>query len=67
MKRFSAMLVVLFLAGCGAETVGVAATAAAAKKQELEQGRKTLENVQQQLDQANQQTQKRNEQLNEGK
>lgn len=33
----------LLLAGCGAETAGTAATAAAAKKQEIEQGRKAMD------------------------
>lgn len=35
--------IAVLLAGCGVETAGTAATAAAAKKQEVEQGRRTLE------------------------
>jgi len=31
------------LAGCGVETAGTAATAGAVKKQEVEQGKKTME------------------------
>jgi PBP1b-binding outer membrane lipoprotein LpoB len=33
----------LLLAGCGVETASTAATAAAAKKQEIEQGRRTMD------------------------
>ena len=50
------------LAGCGVETVGTAATGAAIKKQELEQGKATMEQMQQKLDQANRQTLQRAEQ-----
>jgi NifU-like protein involved in Fe-S cluster formation len=53
---------VLVLAGCGVETATTAATGAVIKKQELEQGRKTIEQMQQKLDQANQQVQQRAEQ-----
>jgi hypothetical protein len=35
--------IAVVLAGCGVETAGTAATAAAAKKQEVEQARKTLD------------------------
>ena len=47
------------LAGCGVETVGTAATAASIKKQELEQGKKTMEQAQQKIDAAMQQLQER--------
>jgi curli biogenesis system outer membrane secretion channel CsgG len=53
-------LVLTALLGCGAETATTAATAATAaniKKQELEQGQKTMEQVQQKLDQSLQQMQ----------
>lgn len=50
------------LGACGVETASTAATGAAIKKQELEQGRKTMEQMQQKLDQANQQVQQRAEQ-----
>ena len=40
------------LAGCGVETAGTAATSAAIKKQELEQGKKTLEQAQQKIQQS---------------
>lgn len=39
--------------GCGLETAGSAATSASLKKQELEQGRKSLERAQFQINQAN--------------
>jgi len=47
------------LAGCGVETASTAATAAAAKKQEIEQGKKTMEQVQQDIGKAMEQTQQR--------
>lgn len=45
------------LAGCMAETATTAATVGAAKKQELEQARKTQEMVQQKLNESMQQMQ----------
>jgi hypothetical protein len=39
----AALLTLALLAGCGADTVSAAATAAAIKKQELQQGQKTME------------------------
>ena len=50
------------LAGCGVETASTAATAAAVKKQEIEQGKKTMEQMQQNLGQAMEQTQQRAQQ-----
>ena len=50
------------LAGCGVDTATTAATGAAIKKQEVDQGKKTLEQMQQKLEQANQQVQQRSEQ-----
>lgn len=59
-----ALLVGLLAAsGCGLESAGTAATAGAAKQMELEQARKTQEEVRQQLQQSMDQMQKRNEQL----
>ena len=40
------------LAGCGAETMGTAATAASIKQQELQQGQKTLQHAQERIGQA---------------
>ncbi len=54
--------VVLSMSGCGVETASTAATGAAIKKQELEQGRKTMDQMQQKIDQAAQQSQQRAEQ-----
>lgn len=47
------------LAGCGVETAGTAATAAGIKKQEMEQGRKTMEQVQQKIGESMEQMQNR--------
>lgn len=54
MKWLSVLLAAAWLAACGVDTASTAATAAALKKQELEQGRQQIEQVRQQLDQANQ-------------
>ncbi len=62
MKSLISGFIFLMLAACGVETAGTAATAAALKKQEVEQGRQTLQQVQQKLDQAAQQTAQRAEQ-----
>lgn len=62
MKLILTVLTALFLNACGIETASTAATAAALKKQELEQGKKTMEQVQLKIDQANQQVQQRVEQ-----
>jgi len=50
------------LAGCGVETATTAATSAAIKKQEIDQGKKTLEQAQQKAEQAAQQVQQSAEQ-----
>jgi len=47
------------LAGCGLETATTAATAASIKKQELEQGQRTMQQAQQKIDAAMQQVQQR--------
>jgi len=57
MKKMLILVVTFSLAACGVETASTAATAAALKKQEVEQGRKTVEQFQQQLDQTAQQRQ----------
>ncbi len=51
----------LALAGCGVDTATTAATGAAIKKQEVDQGKKTLEQTQQKVEQAAQQVQQRAE------
>ena len=52
MTRFISLVIAAMLAGCGVETASTAATAAALKKQELEQSKKTLEQAQQKIGQA---------------
>ena len=47
------------LGGCGVETMGAAATAAAARKQELEQSQKALQQARQKVDEAVQAQQER--------
>ena len=57
MTRFTILIAALTLAGCGVETASTAATAAALKKQEIEQGKKTLEQAQQKIGNAMEQMQ----------
>jgi|1185.fasta_scaffold1432965_2 hypothetical protein len=52
MKTLIAITALAALAGCGLDTVGAAATGAAIKKQELEQGKKTMQQAEQKIDQA---------------
>ena len=52
MRFIVASFIAAALTGCGLETASTAATAAAIKKQELEQGKKTMEQSQQKIDQA---------------
>jgi hypothetical protein len=59
------VLTLVALAGCGIETAGTAATAAAVKKQEAEQAQATMAKVQRDLDAANQQTAQRAAQAEE--
>jgi len=57
-----AVAALLATAGCGVETATTAATSAAIKKQEVEQGKKTMEAAQQKIEQAAQQVQQQAEQ-----
>ncbi|HZS68691.1 MAG TPA: hypothetical protein VFA72_16375 [Burkholderiales bacterium] len=59
MKTLLALTAAAMLAGCGVETASTAATAASIKKQELEQGQKTLQRAQQKIDAAVGQMQQR--------
>lgn len=43
MRHVLSVALALLLAACGLETAGTAATAGVAKKQEIEQGRKTMD------------------------
>jgi hypothetical protein len=55
MDRSIVVLGLIALCGCNVDTMGTAATSAVLKKQELEQGRKNMQNAQQRIDQAVQQ------------
>jgi hypothetical protein len=57
MKPIIALFAAAALAGCGVETASTAATAAALKKQELEQGKKTMEQAQKKIGQSMEQMQ----------
>jgi len=59
MKKLALLAVVLALIGCGAETASTAATAASLKKQEMEQGQKTMQQSQERIDSAVQQMNQR--------
>jgi outer membrane biogenesis lipoprotein LolB len=59
MKTLVAITAAALLAGCGLDTASSAATAASLKKQELEQGQKTMQQAQQKIDSAMQQVQER--------
>ena len=59
MKSLLAIIASAALAGCGVETASTAATAASIKKQELEQGQKTMQQAQQKIDGAMQQVHQR--------
>jgi len=61
MRQIIAVIAVAALACCGVETASTAATAAAVKKQEIEQGKKTMEQMQQNIGKAMEQTQQRAE------
>jgi len=66
MKRIIALIAAAALAGCGVETATTAATVAAAKKQEIEQGKKTMEKMQQDIGKAAEQTQQSAARADEG-
>ncbi|MBL8430906.1 MAG: hypothetical protein J0M01_09060 [Dechloromonas sp.] len=59
MKCLPLLVITLSLGACGVETAGTAATGAAIKKQELEQGKRTMEQMEQKIDLANRQSQQR--------
>ncbi|HKI63719.1 MAG TPA: hypothetical protein VKA16_03745 [Burkholderiales bacterium] len=59
MRTLVAVAVAALLAGCGLDAASSAATAASLKKQELEQGQKTMQRAQQKIDAAVQQMQQR--------
>jgi hypothetical protein len=57
MKYVLIVLACMTLAACGAETATTAANAALIKKQELDQGKKTMEQVKQNIGQSMEQMQ----------
>jgi hypothetical protein len=57
--NYTALLALVLLAGCGADTMSAAATAGAIKKNEVQQGQKTLEQTKQKIGQAMEQQQQR--------
>ena len=59
MKMLVAVIAAATLAGCGLDTASSAAAAASLKKQELEQGQRTMQQAQQKIDSAMQQVQER--------
>jgi uncharacterized membrane protein (DUF106 family) len=59
MKTLLVIAVTAALAGCGVDVATTAVTAASIKKQELEQGQKTMQQAQQKIDAAMQQVQQR--------
>ncbi len=61
MRQLIVVFAIAALAGCGIETATTAATGAGIRKQEMKEGKKTMEWAQQKIDQALQQTQQRAE------
>ena len=59
MRMLVAAAVAVVLAGCGVDSAGTAATAASLKKQELEEGQKTMRQAQGKIESAMQQMQER--------
>jgi hypothetical protein len=59
MNKLFISIVFFMLCGCGLETAGTAATGASLKKQELEEGQKTMQRVEDRMGQMNEQMQDR--------
>ncbi|HXJ51850.1 MAG TPA: hypothetical protein VNH16_10680 [Burkholderiales bacterium] len=57
--RIVVLLGLAILAGCGMDSMSAAATSAAARKQELEQSQKALQQARQKIDQVTQEQQER--------
>jgi len=57
MRMLVAVAVAAMLAGCGVDAASTAATAASLKKQELQDGQRTMQQAQQKIDSAVQQMQ----------
>jgi len=65
MRQFIISLALAALAGCGVETATTAATGAAIKKQEVDSGKNTMEQVRQKVEQAAQLEQERAQRVEE--
>ena len=65
LRQIIIFFAVAAFAGCGVETATTAATVAAAKKQEVDQGKKTMEQVQQSVGKAMEQTQQSAERVDD--
>ena len=65
MRQIIVVAAVIALAGCGVEIATTAATVATAKKQEIEQGKKTMEQMQQSIGKSMEQTQQSAERAEE--
>ena len=59
MHKLLISIVFLMLCGCGLETAGTAATGASLKKQEIEEGQKTMQRVEDRMGNMNEQMQDR--------
>ena len=59
MNKLFISIVFFMLCGCGLETAGTAATGASLKKQELEEGQKTMQRVEDRMGLMNEQMQDR--------
>ena len=63
MKSLFSLVLLAALCGCGVETASTAATAGAVKRQEIEQGRKTMDQTQHKINQSMEAMQRRPENL----
>ena len=52
MRKFVVIVATALLSACGVETAGTAATGAAIKKQEIEEGKRTQQRANEKIDQA---------------
>lgn len=64
-KILSATIAAAMLTACGVETASTAATVAEMKKQELEQGQRTMQHAQQKIDAAMQQMHERSRSIDQ--
>jgi NifU-like protein involved in Fe-S cluster formation len=62
MRTITVVSLIVMLAGCGVETASTAATAAAIKKKEIEEGKKTEDQARRQIGDAMDQVQQKSRQ-----